>query len=417
MDTNRILKIGLFGFGCVGQGLYDILQRQPGFPAQIVNICVKDPLKERSLPADCFTFDAQELLNDDSLDILVEAISDAHDAYDIVTSALRQGKRVVTANKKMVAHHLEKLLQLQAEYGGVLLYEAAVAGGIPIVRTVEEYFGQEPVSRISGILNGSSNYILSQIFKEQKPYSEALQEAKDKGFAELDPWLDVSGADSRHKLCILAAHAFGRVLAPEEVPFIGINALAKADWEFAKRRGAVIKLVASLHNTEEGNLVPLVLPTLVNPIDDLYTVEQEFNGIVVEGAYAGAQLFKGRGAGGHPTGAAVLSDITGLLKSYQYQYKKLHEQLEEAGLDTDFELEVYVRTENVALLGALGLTQIKLLQRQGESIILVGNVTLGALVKYQEKLRETGSIVMATSLHYIAAQEKKKATPELAVAL
>ncbi|QHL86693.1 homoserine dehydrogenase [Nibribacter ruber] len=416
MDTNRILKIGLFGFGCVGQGLYDILQKQPNLPAQVVKICVKDPLKERSLPANHFTFDAQELLNDDNLDILVEAISDAHDAYDIVTTALRQGKRVVTANKKMVAHHLEKLLQLQAEYGGLLLYEAAVAGGIPIVRTVEEFFGQEPVSRISGILNGSSNYILSQIFKEQKPYAEALQEAQDKGFAELDPWLDVSGADSRHKLCILSAHAFGRVLSPEEVPFIGINALSQPDWEFARCRGAVIKLVASLHKTEEGKLVPLVLPTLVQPTDDLTTVEQEFNGIVVEGAYTGLQLFKGKGAGGLPTGAAVLSDIAGLLKGYQYQYPKLQQNQEAAELDKGFELEIYVRTENASLLGVLGLTKIIMLQRQSETISLVGNVTLGALVKYQEKLRETGSLVMATSVHY-TGHEKKIASPELAEAI
>ncbi|RNI27342.1 homoserine dehydrogenase [Rufibacter immobilis] len=407
MDPHRLLKIGLFGFGCVGQGLYDILSREESLPYKVERICVKDPQKLRPLSPESFTYDWQEVLSDDRLDILVEAISDADEAYTIVSEALRRGKKVVTANKKLVAYHLPQLLALQQEFGGVLLYEAAVAGGIPIIRTVEEYFANEPLERVHGILNGSSNYILSQIFKQQKAYDEALKEAQDKGFAELDPWLDVAGADSRHKLCILTAHAFGRTLAPEEVAFFGIDFLGQQDWEYAKQHNAVIKLVASTHLTSDGELVPVVLPSLVDASDDLYGVEQEFNGVVVQGAYAGPQLFKGKGAGGHPTGAAVLSDIISISKGYAYGYKKLAKTTNAPALALDYELEVYLRSSEPELVASLGLTNLQNVQRGTDSFSVIGTVSLGNLIKAQEEIRKAGAYVMALSSDFVGEKAKQ----------
>lgn len=408
MDSHRLLKIGLFGFGCVGQGLYDILSREESLPYKVERICVKDPNKLRPLPAESFTYDWQEVLQDQSLDILVEAISDAAEAYTIVAEALKQGKKVVTANKKLVAYHLPELLALQQEFGGVLLYEAAVAGGIPIIRTVEEYFSNEPLERVHGILNGSSNYILSQIFKLQKGYAEALKEAQDKGFAELDPWLDVAGADARHKLCILTAHAFGKTIAPEEVAFFGIDYLGDQDVAYAKQNNAVIKMVASSHLTSDGELVPVVLPSLVEASDDLFVVEQEFNGVVVQGAYSGPQLFKGRGAGGHPTGAAVLSDIVSINHGYSYGYKKLHKTTNAPALALDFEFEVYLRSSEPDLVVALGLANLQNVQRENDTFSVIGTVSLGNLIKAQDQIRSAGAYIMALSSDFVGAHAKKE---------
>ena len=410
MDSNRILKIGLFGFGCVGQGLYDIIAREKNLPFQIEKICVKDPSKERPLPEERFCFDPQEILADGQLDLLVEAISNADEAYEIVSAALRQGKLVVTANKKLVAFHLPELIALQQEFGGVLLYEAAVAGGIPIIRAVENFFSNEPLHRLHGILNGSSNYILSQIFQQDKPYAVALKEAQDKGFAELDPWLDVAGADSRHKLCILAAHAFGRTLAPEEVAFLGIDYLGQKDLEFAKLNGAVIKLVASVHLTAAGEIVPLVVPCLVKDTDDLRMVEQEFNGVVVEGAYSGPQLFKGKGAGGHPTGAAVLSDVLSITTGYAYQYKKLKACPAKPALAKNYKIEVYLRTADPKLIDALDFSKQRNIECTAESDSVVGIVTLESLLTNQDKIREAGAFLMALSSDFV--QIKKEQQPE-----
>ncbi|MBA9077771.1 MULTISPECIES: homoserine dehydrogenase [Rufibacter] len=408
MDSNRILKIGLFGFGCVGQGLYDILAREKNLPFQIEKICVKDPAKVRPLPAEEFSFNPEEVLADDQLDLLVEAISDATEAYGIVTAALRKGRRVVTANKKLVAYHLPELLELQEQFGGVLLYEAAVAGGIPIIRTVEEYFSNEPLERVHGILNGSSNYILSQIFQKQKPYADALKEAQDKGFAELDPWLDVAGADSRHKLCILTAHAFGRTLAPQEVAFFGIDSLGNRDLEFARQNGSTIKLVASVHLTPEGEIVPLVLPSLVGDADDLKMVEQEFNGVVVQGGYSGPQLFKGKGAGGHPTGAAVLSDVISISNGYRYGYKKLQQRQAEPALALDFQIEVYLRTSDPNLLESLDFYRQRIIESAADSDSVVGMVTLESLLRNQDKIREAGAFILALSSDFASPKNVKK---------
>ncbi|HEX8531326.1 MAG TPA: homoserine dehydrogenase, partial [Cytophagales bacterium] len=271
------LKIGLFGFGCVGQGLYDILHHNEGFRAEVVKICVKDPHKARPLPANYFTFATQEILENPEINLVVELINDADEAYRIVTTALQRGKTVVTANKKMLAEHLEELVGLQQAYGVPLLYEASVCGSIPILRNLEEYYDNELLHSVSGIINGSSNYILSKVFNEGQPYAAALRKAQDLGFAETDPTLDVGGFDALNKLCILTAHAYGLFVKPEEVFNFGIGTLSAADFQFAREKGLKLKLVARVQKVDAARITAFVMPQLVSASDYLYNVENEYN--------------------------------------------------------------------------------------------------------------------------------------------
>ena len=191
------LKLGLFGFGCVGQGLYHVLHETHGVKAEIKKICVKNRNKTRPIPDHFFIYDRNEILNDPDIDIIVELIDDSRAAYEIVKTALEHGKAVVTANKKMLAEHLEEIYLLQQKYGKPVLYEGAVCGSIPILRNLEEYYDNDLISSIEGIFNGSTNYILTKVFDEKKSYEDALKQAQDLGFAESDPSLDVKGYDPK----------------------------------------------------------------------------------------------------------------------------------------------------------------------------------------------------------------------------
>src|SRR6187455_910603 len=191
--VHKHLKLGLFGFGCVGQGLYHVLEETPGIKAEIKRICVKHRGKARPLSEDLFTFEANDILNDPDIDVVVELIDDADAAFLIVKSALENGKAVVTANKKMLAEHLEEIYRLQQQYDRAVLYEGSVCGSIPILRNLEEYYDNDLLTGIEGIFNGSTNYILSKVFDERSSYAEALKKAQELGFAESDPSLDVKG--------------------------------------------------------------------------------------------------------------------------------------------------------------------------------------------------------------------------------
>src|SRR3954471_18502815 len=213
---SKKLNIGLFGFGVVGQGLYDIIKTKH-LNLEIVKIAIKNPDKERSLPASLFTTDKEELLSNPEINTIVELINDTEAAFEIVSRALSTGKNVVSASKKMIALHLDELIELQHKYGTSLLYEGSVCGSIPIIRNLEEYYDNELLHSISGIFNGSSNYILTKVCSEGMDYATALKQAQDLGFAETDPTLDVGGFDAKYKLVIAASHAYGVVVKPEDV--------------------------------------------------------------------------------------------------------------------------------------------------------------------------------------------------------
>src|SRR6202012_2768829 len=225
---SKKLNIGLFGFGVVGQGLYDIIKTK-NLNLEIKKIAIKDPHKTRTLPSHLFTTERDEILNNPEINTIVELINDTEAAFEIVSRALSSGKNVVSASKKMIATYLNELIELQNKYGTSLLYEGAVCGSIPIIRNLEEYYDNELLHSISGIFNGSSNYILSKGFIEGLDYNSALKQAQDLGFAETDPTSDVGGFDAKYKLVIAAAHAYGIVVQPDEVLNIGIQNLSASD--------------------------------------------------------------------------------------------------------------------------------------------------------------------------------------------
>lgn len=319
------LKLGLFGFGCVGQGLYHVLHETHGVKAEIKRICVKNPNKQRPIDESFFTFNGQEILDDPDIDIVVELIDDANAAYEIVTTALKRGKAVVTANKKMLAEHLEEIYSLQRQCGKPVLYEGSVCGSIPILRNLEEYYDNDLISRIEGIFNGSTNYILTKVFEENKNYESALRQAQELGFAESDPMLDVKGFDAKYKLVIAITHTFGVFVKPEEVINIGIDKISDLDLKFARENGLTIKLIARAF--KQGNKVyGFVAPQFIDASNPFAAVRNEYNAVQVEGAFAEKQIFIGKGAGSYPTGSAVLSDIGALTYDYAYEYKKLQQE-------------------------------------------------------------------------------------------
>jgi homoserine dehydrogenase len=338
MSTNRI---GLFGFGTVGESLYHVLQSTPSLCAEIVKVAIRNPQKKRNAPAHLFTTDADLLLQDDSITTIIELIDDADAAFRIVSAALRKGKAVVSANKKMIAEHLGELLQIQRETGSSFLYEAAACASIPVIRNLEEYYDNDLLQGIQGIVNGSTNYILSKVASEQILFEDALLEAQLAGFAESDPSLDVNGTDAANKLCILLAHAYGIVAAPQELVYTGIQALHEQDAVFAREKRWSIKLVATARKLPAGKVAAFVLPQFIPQNHLLHTVRDEYNGAVIESGLAEQQFFCGKGAGGVATASAVLSDVSALRYGYRYEYRKRYGRQPPA-LSGDFFLRVYV---------------------------------------------------------------------------
>jgi homoserine dehydrogenase len=340
--SRKNLNIGLFGFGCVGFGLYEVLQKTPGLKANIKNICVKDKNKQREIGAENFTFDKYDILNDDDINVVVELIDDADAAYEIVTAALRKGKAVVSANKKMIAEHFTELLELQEKYNVPLLYEAACCASMPIIRNLEEYYDNDLLESIEGIVNGSTNYILTKTFSENLSYEAALKQAQDLGFAESNPILDTGGFDAKYKLLILLAHSFGYIAKPADIFNIGIDGIGSLELKYAREKGLKIKLVAQAFKSLNGDLSAFVIPKFVSPDERLYNVDDVFNGVLTKTSFADTQFFVGKGAGAYPTASAVLSDISALSYNYQYEYKKIKQQ-ENLSLSDNVNLKVLLR--------------------------------------------------------------------------
>lgn len=349
MATNKQLTIGLFGFGVVGEGLYRVLQQTPTLNASIRKVVIKHPQKKRNAPASLFTTNADEILQDASINVVVELIDDADAAYHIVTTALKQGKSVVSANKKLIANHLEELLALQQETGGTFLYEAAACASIPVIRNLEEYYDNDLLQGVSGIINGSTNYILTRMSRDKSDFQDALLQAQQLGFAESDPSLDIEGTDALNKLTILLLHAYGIITPPETLLCGGIVNVTAGDIQVASEKGYEVKLVANAVKGKDGQVNAFVLPQFVPADSLLYNVHNEYNGVVIKSGLADEQFFYGKGAGSFPTASAVLSDLSALRYHYQYEYKKLYKQ-QPAMLSTDTYLRVYVSFDRASQL-------------------------------------------------------------------
>jgi len=316
-----VVRVGVLGCGTVGSALISLVQAQrdavasrTGLALEIARVAVRDLDRPRSveLPQSVVTTDATGLVTDPEVDVVVEVMGGIDPARSLVRAALAEGKPVVTANKALLAAHGAELFEAAAAAGVDLLFEAAVAGGIPVVRPLRESLLGEPVERVIGIVNGTTNYILTRMSESGADYAEALAEAQALGYAEADPTADVEGLDAAAKIAIVASIAFGVDVTGADVSAEGITGITAADIAFAARHGFVVKLVAAAERIEgpDGDEVSArVHPVLVPRHHPLASVRESFNAVFVQGGAVGDLMFYGRGAGGDPTASAVLGDL------------------------------------------------------------------------------------------------------------
>ena len=392
MNTKK-LQIGLFGFGTVGNGLYDVLKRIESSNVEIRRICVRDINKPRAVKA-LFTDNADEIFSDPEINFIVELIDDADAAYDIVKRALMKRLPVVSGNKKMLARHIEELIDLQRQYNTALLYDASACGSIPVIRNLEEYYDNDLLTSVKGILNGSSNFILSKIFNEKMSYPAALKLAQDLGFAESNPSLDIDGWDSLFKLIIITVHAFGLYVAPEQIFTYGISKMNDDDIRFATEKERRFKLIGHVEKIDGNRLIMSVMPQLISREKYIYSVEDEFNGVVIKGLFYDKQFMFGRGAGGYPTGSAVLSDITACLYNYKYEYKKRNDS-QLPTYTTDHSFRVYYRYTDAEDLALVHFDSISESYISDTNKYVIGYVSLSELHRVQEELRHRNVFIAA----------------------
>lgn len=390
---NKQINIGLFGFGTVGKGLYDVLKKIQPENVSIVKVCVRNVAKHSAeAPELEFTSNADDIFTDSRINFIVELIDDAEAAYGIVKRALQAKIPVVSGNKKMLARHIQEMIQLQRDNDTALLYDASACGSIPVIRNLEEYYDNDLLISVKGILNGSSNFILSKIFNEGMNYAEALKLAQDLGFAESDPTLDIGGWDSLFKLIIITIHAFGVYVEPEQIFTFGIGNMNEHDIQFAHEKRRRVKLVGWAEKVDEDKLVLSVMPHLLSKQKYIYSVEDEFNGVVIKGLFYYKQFMFGQGAGGFPTGSAVLSDITAQLYDYRYQYKKLQSQ-HQLHFTNDYKVRIYYRYNSPATLNLLEFSTIHESYYSDTYKYVVGDIELSQLQAQAQSLRESNVFV------------------------
>ncbi len=317
--SSRHVRIGLLGCGNVGAALYALVQEQAPFIAartgitlEIGAVAVRNLSRDRdvAVPTDLLTRDALAVVADPTIDVVVEVIGGIEPARELITTAFASGKPVVTANKELLANVGVELFAAADAAGVDLLFEAAVAGGIPVVRALRESLRGEPVSRVMGIINGTTNFILTKMTEEGAEYGAALAEAQRLGFAERDPTADVEGFDAGAKAAILASIAFGAKVVAGDVYHEGISRITAADIAVAKRLGYTIKLLGiAERDPDSGEIGVRVHPAMVPNTHPLASVRESFNAVFVEGEAVGSLMFYGRGAGGSPTASAVLGDV------------------------------------------------------------------------------------------------------------
>lgn len=415
MDAHKQLTIGLFGFGVVGEGLYKVLQQTASLKASIKKVCIKNPVKKRNAPVALFTTDRNELLNDPEINVIVEVIDDAVAAFEIVSTALINGKDVVSASKKMIADNLPALLALQKNTGQSILYEAAACASIPVIRNLEEYYDNDLLHSIKAIVNGSTNFILTKMFEDKLDFLQALILAQQLGFAESNPKLDIEGYDAVNKWTFLLTHAYGIVEHSESLVFHGIQNIQGADAAVAKEKHFEIKLVAQAKKLANGKVAAFVLPQFVKQDDHLAFVKNEYNGVVIESGFADKQFFYGKGAGSLPTASAVLSDLSALRYQYRYEYKKLyhHAPLE---LTNEFFVRVYVSFDDWSYIPREKFEWIEEWHADADRKYLVGVLPFSEL-KQQTWWKENNTSLIVTPdaiIEDVDTRNLKKRSLELA---
>jgi homoserine dehydrogenase len=373
--------------------LYTLLERIKSPNLTLSRICVRDISKPRSVNAN-FTDSADDIFNDANINFIVELIDDAEASFQIVKRALLSGRPVVTGNDRMLARHIVELIELQKQTGVAVLYDASACGSIPVIRNLEEYYDNDLLISVKGILNGASNYVLSKVFNEKMTYADALRQATELGYVEADSSLDLDGYDSLYKLIIITIHAFGNYVAPEEIFCYGITSMNDCDIRFANEKDRRVKLVAHVEKIEGNRLVMCVMPQLLSRNKYIYGVEDEYNGVVIKGLYYDKQFMFGRGAGGYPTGAAVLSDITACLYNYRYEYKKRNDS-EMPTFTNNKIFRIYYRYTSPEDRALIHFEDVFESYTSVDYNYIVGNVSLHTLLKARQRLAQRNVFVAA----------------------
>lgn len=313
-------KVAILGYGVVGSGVYEILV---GNSENIANkagqsIDVKYILDLRDFPdhphQELFTKNFDDIVNDDEVDVVVEVMGGVNPAYDFSKAALLKGKNVITSNKELVATHGTELLKIAKENSVNYLFEASVGGGIPIIRPLNQCMAANRIEEIYGILNGTTNYIMTKMSKEGADFDSVLAEAQKLGYAERNPEADVCGHDACRKIAILSSLASGKFVDYKNIPTEGITEIKTTDVKFATKLGAVIKLIASSQLSADGKVFARVAPMIVPESHQFASVNDVFNAVLLHGDYVGDVMFYGRGAGKLPTASAVVADVIDAVK-------------------------------------------------------------------------------------------------------
>lgn len=388
------IKLGILGMGTVASGLINIIEFNNSKITETINrnitiskVLVKNINKTRNanLPHEVYTTDAYEVINNKDVHILVELMGGINPAYEYIKAALNNKKHVVTANKALIATHGEELEKMAAENGVKLMYEASVAGGIPIIKAISENLSANEFEKIIGIINGTTNYILTQMAENGLEYDQAVKQAQNLGFAEADPSSDVEGDDAAYKIAILSSIAFGQRINTKDITKEGITNISKEDIDYARELGYSIKLLASA--VKNNNEIELgVHPAFVPLEHPLSTVKNEFNAVFLKGNAVGELMFYGKGAGSLPTGSAVLGDIMSIVNSSRENNKGVKKDAGYKVVNNAYK-PYYIRFEVIDKPGVLGKIA---------NIFGANNVSLASVMQRQKNGNNTAPLVFIT---------------------
>ncbi|MDH4127937.1 MAG: homoserine dehydrogenase [Spirochaetota bacterium] len=332
------INLGLIGLGVVGSGVYSILKENKkhillrrGIELNVKKIAVKDITKKRSIDVDksIITSNIDDIINDTEINIVIELVGGIDFSFDLIKKSLEKNKHVITANKALLAIKGKELFGLANKNQLEIGFEASVGGGIPIIRTIKDALVGDKIKSIYGIINGTSNYILTKMVNENQDFNYALKRAQELGFAEADPTLDINGGDAAHKIAILASFAFNSIIPYDSIYCEGIDKIELNDIYYAKELGYTIKLLGIADEIMENQICVRVHPTLI-PIDSpLANIKNEFNAILIDSHFLGNSMYSGKGAGMFPTANAVVSDIVEIAENIAYniefnEYKNIH---------------------------------------------------------------------------------------------
>jgi homoserine dehydrogenase len=413
----KAISIGLLGLGTVGCGVVQIIKNhqdklihQVGCPVVVKKILVQNLHKTRPVEIDptVLTSNAEEILFDEDIDVVIEVMGGVQETKDYLITALRQGKHVVTANKDLMALHGSELLTVASEHGCDLFYEASVAGGIPILRGLVDGLASDRITQLMGIVNGTTNYILTKMSDEGRSYEEVLKEAQELGFAEADPTSDVEGLDAARKMTILATLGFSMHIDLEDVQVSGISQVTDEDLSYGKQLGYTMKLIGYAHR--EGEKVEVsVAPTFLSNNHPLASVQNEYNAVYVYGEAVGETMFYGPGAGSLPTATAIVSDLVGVMKNlrlgvngrsavtpqYQKQLKDNGEKYSKYFLRIHVRDEVGVFADITTIFAKYGVSFEKILQlpvKKNETSEIVLVTHKASLTNYDRILLELNDL-------------------------